>query len=351
MKAVLIYVLLAISLMTILTNGGMNLSSDSKTYLTAGNLLRYGKFERAVDKVLPDHAPLYALALGSAQFLTGGALDVKDWGASWRELVVQRVPWARWVSVLGFALTVAGMFFLGWRIDGSLTAHLSAILILIFPPVVKIFTWAWSETLFLPISIFCLLAILLYSEKRSVSWLLLSAILCALGFFTRFIGVSLVFSGFLIVLLITRSWSRLINIVPWALIASSPLWLYAGLDRSITPGQHGFFYQMLEFLKVCCRDLGPIGIVILVWGLFFEGLRWKAAAEIRRWWCTAVYVLVYSVILVAVSSATSIDPLDGHGSRLVVPIYPFLILIISSILTGPYRTKREQLAGESGCKG
>ena len=67
MKAVLIYVLLAISLMTILTNGGMNLSSDSKTYLVAGNLLRCGKFERAVDKVLPDHAPLYALTLGSAQ--------------------------------------------------------------------------------------------------------------------------------------------------------------------------------------------------------------------------------------------------------------------------------------------
>ena len=65
----------------------------------------------------------------------------------------------------------------------------------------------------------------------------------------------------------------------------------------------------------------------------------------------ALYVLIYSVILVAVSSATPIDPLDSHGSRLVVPIYPFLILIISSTLTGLYRTKGEQLTGVSGCEG
>lgn len=345
MKFILFYILLAISLMTVLTDGGMNLSSDSKTYLVAGNLLRHGKLERATQKVFPDHAPFYPLVLGLAQSVTGGTLNVREWGASWRELVVQRVPWARWVSILGFALTVAGMFLLGWHMDGSFGAHLSAILVLLFPPLVRVFTWVWSETLFLPISVFCLLALFLYTSKRNALWLIFSAVLAGLTFFTRFLGISMILTGAVIVLLTTPNRKQLIYVVPWMVIACFPLLLYLSIDRAMPATQHGFFHQIYEFLKVCFRDLGSIGVTILLLALLFEIIRWRTAGKVRMWWVPALYVFVYGAILVVMSSIISFDPLDSHGSRLVVPIYPFLLLLISSTLAELYRTKNEQLTG------
>jgi hypothetical protein len=345
MKFILIYILLAISLMTVLTDGGMNLSSDSKTYLVAGNLLRHGKLERAIQKVFPDHTPLYPLVLGLAQSVTGGTLNVREWGESWRELVVQRVPWARWVSILGFALTIAGMFLLGWHMDGRFGAHLSAILVLIFPPLVRVFTWAWSETLFLPISVFCLLTLFLYISKPNALWLIFSAVLAGLTFFTRFMGISMVLTGAVIVLLTTPKKKQLIYIVPWMVMASFPLLLYLSIDRAMPAAQHGFFHQIYEFLKVCFYDLGSIGIIILLLALLFEIIHWRTTRKVRMWWGLLLYIFVYSTILVVTSSITSFDPLDSHGSRLIVPIYPFLLLLISSTLAELYRTKKEQLTG------
>jgi 4-amino-4-deoxy-L-arabinose transferase-like glycosyltransferase len=325
--------------------GGMNLSSDSKTYLVAGNLLRHGMLERATQKVFPDHAPFYPLVLGLAQSVSGGALNVREWGVSWREPVVQRVPWARWVSILSFALTVAGIFLLGRHLDGSFGPHLSAILALIFPPLVRVFTWAWSETLFLPISIFCLLALFQYNRKRNNFWLLFSALLAGLTFFTRFMGISMVLSGAVIILLTTQNRKQLIKVVLWSLIACFPLLIYLTIERAMPAAQHGFFHQISEFLKVCFRDLGSIGVTVLLLALLFEIIRWRVAGKVRMWWGPALYVFVYSAILVVVSSVTSIDPLDSHGSRLVVPIYPFLLLLVSSTLAELYRTKKEQLTG------
>ena len=335
MKSVFIYISLAILLMGFLTARGVNVSFDSAGYLVGGELFRHGEFGAALDHLLPDHAPFYSLVLASAQFLTGGVLDEEDRKAK-TEFRVRKIPWASYVSVFGFALTVMGMFFFGWHLGGSFAAHIAAALTLIFSPLVRIFTWAWSETLFLPISVFCLLALLLYTERRKVSWLILSAVLAGLGFFTRFIGISLVLSGCLILFLNARKLRQLVGAIPWVLIACSPGLLYLGVERMTAPAANGFPYQASEFLKVCSRDLAPIGMFVLLLGLVLEVFRRRDNRTVFLWWGVALYVLVYSGMLLAICSSVLIDPLDSHDSRLLVPIYPFLLLFIALTLSRLY---------------
>ena len=353
MKSIFIYTFLAILLMGFLTSRGINISYDSTTYLVAGDLFCQGKFREALDHIFPHDAPFYSLALASAQYLTGGAMDKEDRKAK-KRFQVRKILWASYISVLGFTMTVMGMFLLGWHLGGSFAAHIAASLTLIFSPLVKIFTWAWSETLFLPISVFCLLALFLYTQRRSVIWLVLSAVLAALAFFTRFIGVSLILSGCLILVLSIRKPERLIGIIPWTLIASYPGLLYMEIHRKTAPSPHGFLHQAIEFLKVCSRDVSSIGMFILLLGLVLGVFRRRDKRTVRLWWGPALYVVIYSAMLLTVCSSIFVDPLDSHDSRLVVPIYPFLLLYIAVILSRFYRrpelesigSQREENHGE-----
>ena len=343
MKSVFVYISLAILLMGLLTTQGVRVSFDSASYLVAGELFRLGEFGAALDHVLPDHAPFYSMALASAQLLTGGVLDEEDRKAK-TEFRVRKIHWARVTSVFGFTLTVTGMFFFGWHLGGSFGAHIASGLTLIFYPLVRIFTWAWSETLFVPISLFCLLTLFLYTKRRKVGWLILSALLAGLGFFTRFIGSSLVLSGCLILFLDARKPRQLVEAIPWAAIACSPGLLYLGLERLAAPAANGFLYQASEFLEVCSRDLTPIGIFLLLLGLALEVFGRRDGRTVLLWWGVVLYVVVYSGILLAICSSVLVDPLDSHNSRLLVPIYPFLLLFIALTLSGLYRPGLPQSA-------
>ncbi len=314
-------------MMTALNWSGINLSYDSKHYLIGSELFSQRGWNEGMAFILPHHAPFYSMVLAAGQTLYTDKLDTEGFLPMPR-YIIRDIPWAEAVSILGFVGLVVTMFFFGWHLGGTLVAHFSAILTLFFLPGVKVFTWAWSETVYLPISILCLLMLLLYNKRGGLFYFFASAILAGLAFFTRFLGISLILAGFFVILfsqlhLRTYLWSLL-----WAGIAFLPALLYLGIDRVTGPATHGFFYQTLEFVKSIYRDFAIVGVLVLVSGLFLK---------VRLWWGAIIYAGLYSMTVIIVASSIWIDPIGGYRdlyphARLLMPIYPIILLYISLVL-------------------
>lgn len=329
LRGLILYIFLAGLFMLLLTAKGMKISTDSQRYLWTADFFSQGQWQEGLDVVLPYHPPLYPAVLAFVQKIMGKdlagnigllpiqtpAFETERWT---RQPFLLKIGWVRIVSILGFMGSVAGIFFLGWYLGGNVLAHLSAILFLFFHPLFSIFTWAWSETLFLPISIFSLLFIFLYGKTGKWFYLISSAVLVALGFLTRFSGISLILAGGIGIILFAK-WNPL-KIIIWGLIVALPLFGYMTLERDIQTPPYGFFHYVWDFLKVLYYDLAPVGVILLIYSFFIHK---------NMWWGVGLYALIYSFTLLIVKSTVAID---GIGTRLLCPIYPIILLYISLVL-------------------
>lgn len=344
----ILYIFLAFFVVIALNWGGINLSYDSKRYLIGSELFSQKGWDEGMRFILPHHAPFYSMVLAVGQRFYGGNLNTQGFLPK-PKYIIRDIPWAEGISILGFVGLVVAMFFFGWHLGGVLVAHFSAILTLLFIPGVKIFTWAWSETVYLPLSIACLLMLLLYNKRGGLFYFFASAVLAGLAFFTRFLGVSLILAGFLVILFsqhprLIIPWYKDIELwgepkvfkgLLWAAIAFLPGLFYLGIDRATGPATHGFLYQFVEFVKSIHRDFAAVGVLVLVLGLFLK---------VRLWWGAIAYAGLYSVVIIIVASTVWIDPIGGYGdlhpyecSRLLIPIYPIILLYISLVLVRLFR--------------
>lgn len=118
--------------------------------------------------------PLYPLALAVVQFVGGG------WTAE---------------RLLGALLGVAAVlliFLIARRVWGSRVAVVAGALAAIFPPLVVLNATLLSETLFLPLVLAAVLAVLRHRDEGGVGWAVAAGVLCGLAALTRTNGLVLI---------------------------------------------------------------------------------------------------------------------------------------------------------------
>ena len=118
--------------------------------------------------------PLYPLALAGVQALGGG------WTAE------------RFLGVLFGVVSVFLIFLIAIRLWDRRTALVAAAIAAVFPPLVLLNVSTLSETLFVPLSLAALLAVLHYRDDERLRWAVLGGLLCGLAILTRTSGVPLV---------------------------------------------------------------------------------------------------------------------------------------------------------------
>lgn len=322
---VCIYIVLAAVLMTVLTDGGMRVSQDSKLYIVTADLLESGDIERAKSVMTKRHvAPLYPYVLSF--FKDEGNVDYASY-IPLKKVIVDRLPFVRLVSIMGFMLGVTGIFLLGWQVGSALTAHLSALFFLGFWPLVSLFTYGWTEVLYIPLTIFALLALVLYEQRGSCLWWLVSALLVGLSLITRHVGLSLVVAGLLIVA--HKSKGEPVKIIPWAALALSFMFLDHHLldPRSTT---YGGWVQFSHFLKVGFLKLGLLVFVAIALGLVLK---------VPLWWGIPLYVGLYLAFVFAQSWYRWVAPSDTL--RYLAPVFPFVFLYVAKVIHGAHCRIRE----------
>jgi 4-amino-4-deoxy-L-arabinose transferase-like glycosyltransferase len=353
----MVYGLISAVVIFLFTRGGIALSSDSINYLSIAKMINVGPWSESFVITSPPFFPTLIALVSSLGFAGEES--------------------ARLISLISYSALVILMFLLARATAGRLVAHLTSVSILLFAPLLFVYSHCWSETVYITLSAGSLLALYKFYESiggRGRRYLIWGALLIGLALLTRYIGIALFSAGFLIVLLkkeVKHAVDKIRPLLLLTLISCGPLALYlaGGLcfkGRSLRPTGHampslwakacsfvGTVYQ--DFLSfdfsftdpgllpykvgwqsnMSLHILGNIaGVIFLILLVSFFSSK-SARKAIRNQIVPVVYVACYSVSLVLITSLWVRLPVT---TRFCSPIYPFLIALGFVVIVGISKT-------------
>jgi hypothetical protein len=173
------------------TQWGIGVTTDSTVYVNvARNFLKGYGLSHPPGAPMTHYPPLYPIALSLSGLFGQDPLDG-----------------ARWLHALLFCVTLILCGLTIYReTHGSTIAWVAGLLLLLSSStMIYVYSFAWSESLFILLSLAGFLMLGEYLERSRPLPLLASSILIGLAFLTRYIGISLVITGCLCILLFSRS--------------------------------------------------------------------------------------------------------------------------------------------------
>jgi hypothetical protein len=325
---------------------GAGITSMSSAYLDAASSLAKGKgfvFHTGEPMVL--WPPLYSMLLASVQLVTG----------------LEPAAFVHIVNAVLFAVVVclSAYLFRPYLTHDSVYSVLGVCAVLFSVPLSFVYATAWSECLFIPLTLLYLIAAQRYWERSDGRSLVVMTISAALACLTRYIGVSLVVVGAATVMLapgvVLRA--RLARASAFAGLALAPLGAWCLRNQLLTgtiTGQRGAVTvsvgaSMIDSARVVLSWytfglaselvllawIAVLAIAILSGGRTAGRLSGGLAAFFSGRFPLLAFLVAYPVLLLATSGAT---PLDRIDHRLLSPVYVPATLVLLELglrLFGP----------------
>jgi len=317
---------------------GAGLSPDSVTYVSVARNLALGRgFVTWSGGVMTSFPPLYPMLLAAIAHSLG-----RD-----------PLSLAHVVNAVAFGVTVYLAGLLGHRYLSLPTwwVWLGLLLVLVSKPLFYVSTYAWSEPLFIVLVLLFLTYLDSYLARGDTGSLVLVSCFAALACLARYIGVTLIASGAVAILLLSRDRlkARVVACFLFGFLSCLPLGLWMLRNYSLTGtfagGRAPSSYNLLQTAWFTFRTLaswyvpssaserpllwlGLVGVSILVAGFCF-GLREnsrKLRAALVRTGPGVLFTVVYSGFLVISATVVAFDKIN---SRLLCPIYvPFTLAML-----------------------
>jgi hypothetical protein len=313
---------------------GVGLSPDSIMYAsTATNIQAHGSLLTFNKTPLVFFPVFYPFFLGVIQFISG--VDPIKAGAT-----INAFLFASVVFTSGWIMSkfMAHSRIYKWIILGA---------IILSPGLLEIYTFLWSETLFILETLFFIIAYWRYLQTHSTKALLVVAIITAISCITRYAGVTIVGAGGLMLLLDNELPIRkkiqhilIFGFVSISLLGANLLLnrLSTGLstgtrEPSITP----FFKNLYYFGTVICdwgslsKSTYPLAILIasVILLALIGILIWKAYKKRINSYENIViaFAIVYGLFIVI---SASISRYEAINSRLLAPMFIPLLIACTS---------------------
>jgi hypothetical protein len=319
---------------------GPGLSPDSVAYTATARHIAAGLGVLSYDNTpLVDQPPLYPALLALVRVL-GGADPLAS---------------ARWVNALLAALTVLAVAaLLAPRVRSQALFGLGVALVVVARPLFAVASYSLSEPLFI---LLCTLFLLLadrYAARRSLGALLLLAGAAALATLTRYVGVTLIGTGGLLLLLERgRTWrGRVARAALFGLVAAAPVagWLARNVTAagslmgprapSRTTLAEALRHTLATFggWAVAPDDLNDVQDVLPdlrpLLALPAAGLpAAPTTGAPARAWHPLLPVGLFAALYLALLLYTSTSVLyDRIGDRLLAPLFvPLLVLLLGAL--------------------
>ncbi|MBX5438333.1 MAG: hypothetical protein IRZ29_02190 [Thermoflavifilum sp.] len=333
-EALLMGILGSLILLAYFHHSGVGISPDSVNYLsTAEEWLRSHHLDNF------HHEPLVDFPVGYPLWLAFWMKLVTAWKGS-------PVSFVGLMHVAAFS-NVLLFFLLMMATDALLqqfrnfTTRQRLLLLSIYatsPCLLEIYSYAWSETLFLPLCMLALVGLHKFVQQGKLADLCIAALWCAWAWVTRYAGVALVLTGISIILFHGFQKKYLLNRLLQAFIFGGISSCLTGLNlyRNLITGGYatGVREKSLISFTGNLRQAGDviagwwpifthsmdgilmslILIVSIIFWIYFMKHQKKFTAE----WIMISWALVYLLFMIITASITRFQTLD---SRLLSPAY------------------------------
>jgi 4-amino-4-deoxy-L-arabinose transferase-like glycosyltransferase len=311
------------------TRGGPHLSPDSVSYVQSARNLAAGRGLVTFNgEPYVDWPPLFPAVLAAVSAL---GIDAEQA--------------ARWVNAAAFGTIAAAG---GWwvrRRTGSLAAGAAASAVLLrAAALVFVAEYAWSEPLFLLLSLLALIALAAFARRGDGRTLAAAGLLTAGAVLTRYVGLAAIGAGAMVILARPDGWRRKTrNAALFGALSCLPLAAWLARNARITGTLTGGRAVVAASLP------GNVRLLLLAAGTWLlppsvaEGARIAAgcalaaatvlaAARLRRGGPRGdvlppfALAVLYAALLLAMATFT---PMDQIGDRLVAPLLPPVVLVLA----------------------
>jgi len=323
---------------------GIGLSADSVTYLAAAKNIvdarGYVNFDGAPVLAFP---PLFSAVIA---ILSAGLFDLASV--------------ARFLNTLCFGLIVfltAYWFF--QHLSSYLLALLGTTAVLFSMALIGISVYAWSEPLFIVLTMLMLLQVERARSTDSLASWVLAGLFAALAVLDRYAGIIVVTTG--IILLTTKRTNSIVSLVRrlslFLFIAMLPisLWFYRNYEISSTitgyraEAARTFLQSSYDMLNVLTLWFLPeslpfpyrgwltLLLLTLCVGIVFVVFRKIiAAVDFLEIFPFLLFILIYMTFMIYTTSTTALSPIDDrYLSPIFVPLILSLFYLVDQ-LTYPY---------------
>lgn len=275
---------------------------------------------------------------------------------------------AMWIPILSLAGIVIVSFFFGRDLDSPITGYLWAICCLSLSSFWEMTRWAMTEMPYIFFSFLGLYLLLRFHNSRDIWLLLLSALFCGAGAVTRYMGVTLILTGVIILAIQSckKPKDRIKQILIFGIISSIPVSLvflrniiykgqFSGADRG--SGSGSFLGTTNDIVHVILSDLNPFrsltssvvssGIEILIllslviiaicllYGVYFSNKN-QFKNTVKKFLYDKRIVIAYTLIYVISLLVLEIGMGDiaSIQTRYLLPVYPFIMVLLFSFMRG-----------------
>ncbi len=258
-------------------------------------------------------------------------------------------------SLLGFPI-----FLIGKIISRPMTGYLSCIICLLCGKyLLWVSTYAWTEMPFIFFSALTILFLSIYNKSGYPSSIAFAELFTILAALTRSLGIVLIPVGIIIIIGSSKGLrNTLIHIfyysfipaaftILWHLMTNRTYFLSLNQSKSVVaahPLKLSFFLSIIEFKthmeQIFYIDYKPtifvISLFILIC-LISIGYKQNMKAFIKNTVPLTSYILLYSFILILVTANSAIMINNAILEfRYIIPIYPYIILLIIAFLIFTY---------------
>lgn len=267
---------------------------------------------------------------------------------------------AVWINAIAFAyLLYACAVYLFDSMTVKWLSVPALILMVASIPMLLISGYAWTEMLFIFLSLLSMVFMLQFIKRQKHGWLIASSVISSLCWLTRYIGIVMIAVLALVLFFSVKPFLRKIKTaILYLFISCVPmaLWVIRNyiISGTFTGGRQPGYYTLgdniqlsLQVFKEWSSFVTPlftyIAVVFLVLLIcltfFLEKNKKKEKRKNIDLITIGLYILLYAAVLIASATGSAMDPINH---RLWSPVFPFWVLALVFLMDMLIRNVKQE---------